>query len=221
MFWIFLNRSDSFFIMVKFSDLYLKIIGSLVLFIGLIAILIPFRDSVFSNAFYFCYFGLVFIGLGMFFKKPLLIVSQLNILLIPLIMWNLDFFYNLILNESFLGITDYLFGARRGFLANFISSQHLYLIPFAFIGLYLIRSNFNKRVFRDSLIFSFVQLVAVFALSRVYSNYELNVNWVYYSSFNIPLPFPYVVNWFLISFFMILLSNFILRFVFGKEKKEQ
>ena len=85
------------------------VFGVLFFAIGILSYYNGFQTSGFAGIFWFSYTALVLIGIGILTKNPYLIGSQLNIILIPYIVWNIDFFYVLLTNESLLGITNYFF----------------------------------------------------------------------------------------------------------------
>src|SRR3989338_2312893 len=69
-----------------------------------------------------CYMGLLLLGAGVLQRNGRLIGSQLCILLIPVLLWNVDFFYRLITGEVLWGVTTYMF--ERGFnISRIISLQ--------------------------------------------------------------------------------------------------
>ena len=83
---------------------------------------------------WFCYLGLVLIGIGIFMGNGGLIGSQIAILGIPLIIWDVDFIYRAIFGAPLLGITNYLF-VNRPILSQLISAQHLFTLPLALYAL--------------------------------------------------------------------------------------
>ena len=58
---------------------------------------------------WFSYIGLIVLAIGCFKRDGSLIASQLCILIIPYIIWNIDFFYILLTGNSLWGITNYFF----------------------------------------------------------------------------------------------------------------
>jgi hypothetical protein len=76
----------------KTKENTLKIIGFI--FLGIyIYIFIGFVISKdLLGLFWMCYIGIFLITLGIFLKKPNLVLSQIFILLIPDLLWTLDFF---------------------------------------------------------------------------------------------------------------------------------
>ena len=95
-------------------------------------------------------------------------MSQVYILTIPLLIWNIDFFYWLIFDKPLWGITDYFFVNNVFNLGKVISLQHLFTIPLSIYAANLIGV---KR--RDAWKWSFIQIILVFSF---YENNILNLH---------------------------------------------
>ena len=67
--------------------------GAFFLGIGLTAIFNTIYIGNTDGILWLCYMSMFIISIGMFFKDDGLIMSQLNIIFIPLLFWNVDFFY--------------------------------------------------------------------------------------------------------------------------------
>lgn len=182
----------------------INIVGGLFFILGTIAI----TNTSFwygpQHILWFCYWGLAIMGIGFLKRNHVLIESQLNILTIPLIVWAFDFIYYILFGHSLLNIVSYFFEPGP-ILAKIITSQHLFTIPLA---LYTIR--FIKPKSKNSLKFSMLMIFILFILSRLLTNYEHNINWVYHTSLNLGIPY-YPLFWFGIMFVIIYLTNFLLK----------
>jgi len=171
--------------------------------IAIIAIFNAVNDKNIDNIFWFCYVSLFLIGLGISTKNSLLLQSQINILLIPQMIWSIDFFYRLFTGQTFWGITDYFF-LQGGLSQKIVSIQHIYTVPLTLYMLSLIK--INKK---DAWKYSFIQITVIFFLSLFFTNPNKNVNCVFKSC----LPFiqtnsyyHYFV-WFAIVFVGIFITN--------------
>ncbi len=185
------------------KDRILNIVGIIFLVFGITAVI----NTSLSNPkgiLWFCYLGLIILGIGFLKKDHFLIESQLNILTLPLIIWMFDFIYFLIFKHSLLNIVDYFF-VSGPILPKIITSQHLFTIPLA---LYAIK--FIKPVSKGSWKLSLIQVSIIFIISRILSNYEENINWAYHTSLNLNLPY-YPLFWFAIIFTIIILTNSLLK----------
>lgn len=182
-----------------------KLIGWFLLFFGFFSIISNFIYDDPANILWFCYVGMVLMGIGILFKKAWLIETQLNILLIPIILWVLDFFFFLFIGEPLFGITDYFF-AERSLLFQIISLEHFFSVP---LGLYSL-SKIKKKPIKLSWLFSIIQLIIIFILTRVIDVNEVNVNWVFenYTPFNFGQF--YIINWFVITIIFTLLGYFLI-----------
>ena len=179
-------------------------VGAIFLIFGTIAILNAVKLGDVPGILWFCYMGLIILGIGFLKKSYFLVESQLNILMIPLTIWVFDFIYFIIFGKSLLNIVDYFFIAGP-IPGKIITSQHLFTIPLA---LYSLRFITPKR--KNSWIFSIVQISILFVITRILTNPERNINWVYHTSLNLTIPY-YPLLWFFLVFVMIFLTNFLLR----------
>ena len=182
----------------------INVIGFIFLIFGITAIIDTFFVYGSVHILWFCYIGLILLGIGFLKRNHLLIESQLNILTIPLIIWAFDFTYFLIFGNSLLNIVDYFF-EQGPILAKIITLQHLFTIPLAIYGM-----RFIKPKQKNSWMLSFIQVVIIFIITRVLTSYEDNVNWVYHTSLNLGIPY-YSLFWFSIIFIIILATNFFLK----------
>lgn len=182
-----------------------KLIGWFLLFFGLFSIISNLIYDDPANILWFCYIGMVLMGIGILFKKAWLVETQLNILLIPIILWVLDFFFFLFFGEPLLGITDYFF-AERPLLFQIISLEHFFSVP---LGLYAL-SRIRTKPIKLSWLFSIIQLIIIFILTRVIDVNKVNVNWVFenYTPFNFGQF--YIINWFVITIIFTLLGYFLI-----------
>ena len=150
------------------------------------------------------YISLILLGIGALKKDGFLIASQIIILGIPYVFWNIDFYYYLINGRTLFGIVDYFF-VPGSFIGKLISSQHLFTIPVSLYSLYLIKLKRN-----DFWKVSFLQVAAVFFVTRLATSPEKNVNCVFKSCTNFNFGLPYILEWFLVYFAMVLFANLII-----------
>ena len=89
----------------------LNIIGSIWLAFGIAAIVntLYYREQGLAPILWLCYLLMIILAIGAFRKDSLLIASQLSILAIPILLWNVDFFYYLFRGETLLYIVGYYF----------------------------------------------------------------------------------------------------------------
>jgi len=138
------------------------IIGIYFLFIGSLAIAVSIYEGNFSSIFWICYLGLILSGLGILLKRVDILESQLNILLIPLLVWNIDFYATLFWGISPFGVTDYFFIGTFS-ISKFVSLQHLTTIPLGIFALYLFQ--YKKR---SALKVSFIQIILIFICPELF-----------------------------------------------------
>lgn len=184
-------------------DLILDAIGTFFIVLGILAIGAAISDGTLGVTFWLCYSSLLLIGIGVLKRDSPLITSQLNILTIPLTLWIIDFVTFIIFGHSAFGVVDYFFGEASLF-ARFISFQHVFTLPLAFYALSKIKI---KNKYNHIWIASFSQLVALFIITRLFTDASENINCVYKSCLNIDLGNYYLLAWFLASFIMIIVTN--------------
>jgi hypothetical protein len=185
-------------------------IGIVFLFWGVVAVINSIYLGNYDQIIWFCYIGLVLLGVGILMRNSWLVGIQLAVLGIPLLVWDIDFVYFLFTWEPLFGITDYMFNANRELISNLISLQHIFTLPLGIYALYLIkggRSDFWKG--------ALVEIVAVY-LSSLLVGKSSNVNCVYESCVNFGIGLPYGVEWFIGFLLMIFIVNGIFYFL---EKK--
>lgn len=77
----------------KTKNIILNLIGILYIILGIGAIINTiYLELGLAPILWFSYIGIILIGIGVLSKNHLLILSQLNILIIPYLFWNIDFF---------------------------------------------------------------------------------------------------------------------------------
>jgi len=193
-----------------------QVIGFLFIILGIFAYYNGFQNSGLAGVLWFSYTALFIIGIGMLTRNPYLIGSQINIVLLPYIVWNLDFFYVLITSESLWGITNYFF-ASRPISSQIITLQHLFIIPVSLVSLYFIKLKRN-----DFWKLSLIWVSISFLLIRIINPVE-NINCVFENCLPFQITFiPYPFVWFLSYIAIILLTNFLLvkSKLFIKEKEK-
>ncbi len=200
------------------KDNFFRFAGILFLIIGITAVINTLyqntqRDLGLASILWFSCIGMILLGIGTLKKDSSLILSQLNILGIPYIFWNIDFYYHLIKGHSLFNIADYFF-IEGPLLGKIISSQHLITVPLALVLIYLIGL---KR--KDAWKLSFIQLIIVFFATRLVTTYEENVNCVFSNCANFDFGFWYPLQWFMAMFLLVFVTNWIVVKLFWREKR--
>jgi len=198
--------------MIKNKGIILNIIGSFFLLMGIAAVLnaIYLRD--YAGILWFCYTGLILIGISILKRNSFLLTVQLNILAIPLIFWTIDFIYTLIFGNSLLGVVDYFF-INGPLFSKIISIQHLFTIPLSFYALSILKS---KR--EDAWKLSFIEIVLIYFVTLILTPEASNINCVYGSCINF-VPKFYTFFWFVSNFIMILLTNLVINNLYFSKKE--
>jgi hypothetical protein len=201
--------------------IFLIALGIYFILLGIFAIILSLYNNDPSQILYACYVGLILIGIGMLTKKSSIILSQVYLLTIPILIWDIDFFHWIIFKKPLWGITDYFFSVHPSIIGNFVSLQHLYLVPLSVYALTLM--NIKRR---DAWKWSLLELVLIFFAVFTLSVPALNVDCVFRPCININFGIPYPIVWFLISFSMIgvtalILNHFLCPKKFKKYQKKK
>lgn len=200
----------------KDKILILEIFALIILAFGVAAILNSLHTFNPTQIFWMCYISLIIIGIGILTKNSFLIMSQVYILIIPVLVWDIDFLYHLIFQQPLLGMTDYFFYERTFNLGKLISLQHLFAVPIAIYSAKLIGL---KR--RDAWKMSFVQIVLVFLAVSLFTLPENNINCVFQPCGDFPLfGIPYRLAWFAVFFMMTFVASFLVNGLFFKKSKK-
>jgi hypothetical protein len=192
----------------------LNALGLVFLFWGISAISFSIYNQNNSQILNMCYFSLLIIGAGILFKKSSMIMSQIYILAIPLLIWNIDFLHWLIFQHPLFGITDYFFIGGYSLIGKIISLQHIFTIPLA---IYAMKQIKIKR--KDAWKWSFIQLTIIYFPVKLFSNPDMNINCVFNPCINISFGLPYELVWFSIAFSMTFVSSIIINFILSENKK--
>lgn len=187
------------------KNIILTVFGITYVALGLFSFYNAFKYTETAGILWFSYLAFFLIGVGILTRKSELIASQLNIILIPYIVWNIDFLYVLITGNSLLGITNYFF-VQKPLIAQIITSQHIFTIPISLLAIYFIKIK-NKSFWK----FSLAQITIFYILIRALSAPEENVNCVFSSCLPFQVPETiYPLFWFLSYSAMIFLTTFTL-----------
>jgi len=188
----------------KYEFLVLKIIGIIMVILGILAIMNSLYLRNPNQIFWMCYISLLIIGIGILTRNSYLIMSQIYILTIPILVWDIDFIYHLLFQVPLWGLTDYFFVENSFNLGKFITLQHLYTLPLSFYAVHLI--GLKKR---DAWKISFVQVFLVFIFVTLFTSPEKNINCVFEPCLNIYLGLPYQLTWLIISFSIVFITSFL------------
>lgn len=198
---------------MKSSKKLTNYLGSFFILFGIFSILVAAYLKEYSRILWFCYIGIILVGIGIIKRNSYLIASQINILLFIMFFWVLDFFSILLTGNILTGAAKYFFDPKFPFLSKIISFQHFIVVPISFYILWLLKL---KR--KDAWKFSFIQLVLIFIATRIFTLPEQNINCVYKSCMNITIPLiPHITTWFISTFLMVIITNFLLIKLFYKK----
>ena len=191
----------------------LDLLGAFFLIWGVVAISVSMYYQNPTQILYMCYIGLLLIGIGILTKRSFIIMSQVYILAIPLLIWDIDFLYQLILNKPLFGIRNYFFSEGHSIVGKIVSLQHLFTIP---VAAYVAKQIGIKR--KDAWKWSFAQITLVYIFVSLFSNPDINVNCIFNPCINIYFGLPYRLTWFVIIFSMTFISSLLINLLVLKKK---
>lgn len=192
--------------MDKKLNILFKILGIFFVILALIAYFNAIRFEGTAGFLWFSYTALLLIGIGILYKKPQLIASQLNIILIPYIVWNIDFFSILIFSQSIFGITEYFFAPGRPLTSQIITLQHIFIVPISLIFLY-----YNKLESKNFWKISAIQVTFFYILGILIGGAQNNVNCIFENCLPFSIPSNiYPIAWFAAYAFMIFSTTYFL-----------
>ena len=184
---------------------FLFVVGVVYIALGILAFYNAIKYTEIAGVLWFSYVAFFLIGIGFLTRNSYLIASQLNIILIPYIIWNIDFFHILLTGNSLWGITNYFFTSRPT-IAQMITLQHVITIPVSLLAIYFIKL---KR--KDFWKLSAIQVTLFFFLVRIFGSPGENVNCVFENCLPFQIiPGPHILAWFLTYIIMISLTTFFL-----------
>lgn len=200
------------------EKLILNFMGVFFLALGIISIVNTlYMGFVFNaglaNILWFCYVAMILLGIGILRRDKFIVVSQISILAIPLLFWNIDFFYFIINGRSLFNIVDYFFIPGIS-LGKIISLQHLLTIPLAGYAIYLMKLDT-----KESWKIGVAELFILFFITRLMTNPIENVNCVFENCANFDFGFYYPLQWFIAMFLMVYVTNWVIVKLFYKESK--
>ncbi len=177
--------------MVK-QKTFFKFFGALFIVTGAVAITYSITTGMTTQVIWYCYAALIINGIALLRRDGTLIGSQLMVLTVPYIAWNVDFFYQLITDTPLWGITSYFFIPGL-WLPKLTTLQHIITIPILLYAL-----SHTKMRNKDAWKLGSMTIVIVFILSRAFTQRIDNVNCVYHSCITfITLTVWYPLFWFI------------------------
>ncbi|MDO8467370.1 MAG: hypothetical protein Q7S56_00265 [Nanoarchaeota archaeon] len=180
------------------SNKILNVIGIYLIFIGFFSIAYSFfvRGNT-GQVFWLCYISSILFGFGILKVKTNLLLAQVSIMTIPVIIWNIDFFFHLITNNPLWGITNYMF-VPSNLIDRFVSLQHIYTIPVTLFSIYKLK---DKKVFFSRILkIAFGEMILIFILVKLFTSPDENVNCVFRNCLPFEIPLFYEFIWFVAVF---------------------
>ncbi len=179
----------------KTRENILELIGFVFAGIYIYILILFLSTSYYVGLLWICYLGIPLISMGIFLKNSNLVLSQAFLLLIPDLLWSIDFIYRLITGTTLLGIDNFFF--TTNYLSRkILSLQHLLTPVLSLSALLLLK----PKKFRKALIISFFEIFLVLLISLLFPfKEEINCLPTYTScmfsdpSFLVPYPLFWLI----------------------------
>ena len=191
-------------------------IKKIILYIIVVLLILPLIEGVnyysklnlYQGLFWICYTALPIIIIGILLRKPTLILTQLFIIMIPDILWIIDFIGMIFTGNSLFGISKYFFEPSSLFrkLSTF---QHFYTVPLSILALGIIKTN---KIKIKILLISFCELMGFFILGFILPPRGINClpNGMSCTSLHITDAIPYPLFWIIVEFSFATISYLII-----------
>lgn len=140
-----------------------------------VCLLVPiyWRQYGLVNFLWFSDIALLVLVPALWLESPLLISMMALAVLLPELVWNVDYFFRLATGGSLIGLTSYMFDAT---IPPFIRGLSLFHVALPVLLIWLLsRLGYDGR----ALLWQTLVAAAVLPLSYFLSNPRENVNWVY------------------------------------------
>jgi hypothetical protein len=180
-----------------------------------VCLLVPiyWRQYGLANFLWFSDIALFVLVPALWFESPLLISMMALAVVLPELLWNIDFFVRLISGVSLTGLTNYMFDAGIPLFIRCLSLFHVAL-PLLLIWM-LHRLGYDRR----ALLWQTLVAVVVLPLSYLCSNPHENVNWVYgfgaRPQTKVPAPLFVILVLLMFSFVIYLPTHLLFSRIFG------
>ncbi|MCL4361801.1 membrane-associated protein [Candidatus Dependentiae bacterium] len=131
--------------------------------------------------------GLLLTPVALWKDSTLLMSMAVVGVLIPELIWNLDFFLQLFFNVKTLNIADYMFSSRYSLPLRALSLYHIFL-PIIWI-VYLAQFGYDKKA-----LYNFTSLYWIILLiTYLFTDPKENINWVFFPQrYNVKVISPRV-----------------------------
>lgn len=140
-----------------------------------VCVLVPiyWRQYGLANFLWFSDIALLVLVPALWLESPLLISMMALAVVLPELVWNIDYFFRLATGVSLIGLTSYMFDAG---IPRFIRGLSLFHVALPLLLVWMLhRLGYDRR----ALLWQTIVAAVVFPLSYLFSNPRENVNWVY------------------------------------------
>jgi hypothetical protein len=140
-----------------------------------VCLLVPiyWRQYGLVNFLWFSDIALLVLVPALWLESPLLISMMALAVVLPELVWNVDYFFRLATGVSLIGLTSYMFDAT---IPPFIRGLSLFHVALPVVLIWMLsRLGYDGR----ALLWQTLVAAAVLPLSYFLSNPRENVNWVY------------------------------------------
>ena len=193
----------------------LNIFAILNLFFGIASIAVFLKLGMPQYILWFCNHQSVVYALAIWKRNPRWITAELNLGIIPQLLWGIDYLGYVLTGKFIWGITQYMFVENYAASTYYISLQHFVLAPMALYALYKI----GKPTMKDWKLTA-LHIFIMIALTFAFTTADYNVNCAYKNAC-VPylpenVPFWPIVWTAIVMFVIVLPTNWALYVLYKK-----
>lgn len=186
----------------------LNILGWVFLALGIIAVIWFFGIRDWRYGVWFCNHAMIIVGLSVLKRNRFWLTAMLNIGLIPVSAWLIDFIGKLFFDVHLFGITRYMFEGSPW--THLISLQHLFTVPLMLYALYLLGKPHKNAWIGTSVYGAVLWFISYFFITPDY-----NINCVYSACPGLPALPNYVMLFPIFAIAGFFLTNLFLVWLFS------
>ncbi len=179
------------------------------LFFGIVSIIVFIKAGVPAYILWFCNHQSIVYALAIWKRNPRWITAELNLGIIPQLLWGIDYLGHVLTGKFIWGITEYMFTQNYAAATYYISLQHFIVAPIALYALYKI----GTPTMKDWKL-TLAHVAVMIALTFAFTTADYNVNCAYKNDCvpYLPKEIPFwPVVWAIITLIVIILpTNYLL-----------
>lgn len=202
------------------EDRYLLFIASFLFLLWLIDFLTKIIFSTYTDVFWFCSLSLLIASIVIFTRNATLLVGFLSVSIALQGIWLIDILSLVFMGKDIFGTSFYLFLPNISEMEVYTTMKHFFMIPLEFFAFLFMKKL--PRKFFNVILATFLFTLGFLLISLIFGS-ELNINYVYYPTFDLGFTLNNYAEFFFIYLGFIVISGsliaYILYEIFGRYKE--